>query len=219
MFNTDKIKISMSRILIIVLLLAFLSATWAVEGLTLTPDKEIDWEEVRAAFEAFYEYPSSKEAERILKLLSEAKVLGVTGDESKAFDFIFDESNYDIFRNEIYSGNRTCLEVAFCLFEFSDGYIAEQIDETIGVLIRINPELFLSVLYKYGDIYEKHGIPYPVVSLPRAYADRFKAMELEFEKRLAALQKVEVPEYIEIRNRCIKQLNELIKRIKTPAPV
>ncbi|MBC7363434.1 MAG: hypothetical protein H5U07_02680 [Candidatus Aminicenantes bacterium] len=214
MLNVMKFNAQEAKIFIIILLTLFSSVAWTLDGPELTSDNKAHWDQVRLAFEAFYENPSQKEAERILKVMPEKRGIDSTVEERKAFEIIFDECNYEIFRNEIYSGNKTCLEIAFRLYEFSDGHYAEQLCVTIGILIRINPELFLSGLNKYRHIFEDREIPYPVGVLPSAYVDRFKAQKHEIEKRIEALQKVNIADYIDIRNRCIKQLVEIKQKIE-----
>lgn len=182
----------------------------AFVGLTRTSLRSfpltLNWNEIRIAFEKFYVHPGINEAREVLRLLPIGRVDNYNGDREEVMRLVFHKNNYGILRNEIYYGNSVCLDIAIRLHEFSDGHYAEQLDETIGVLIRINPRLFLSKMNEYREIFEKDGRRWPVDILPPEYVDRLEAQAYEIEMRIKAIETVKDKCYAEIKTICIDQL-------------
>jgi hypothetical protein len=170
-------------------------------------DEEImDWDKVMSAFDVFLEYPSPENTKAFMDSIPKDETKNESGDASKTIDHIIDAFSYGILENEIWAGNRYAVEAAFRLLNFSDGEFAEDLCTTLGTLIRINPRLFLEVLYEYKNSWFVKEVGPPVHNLGYAYVDRLKAQQYELRMRIKALESISDPKYMEIRKACIDQL-------------
>ena len=175
-------------------------------------EKTMDWDMVKSAFDAFLEYPSPENAKAFSDAIPRDKTKNERGNKSKTIDYITDGLTYGVLDNEILAGNRYAVEAAFRLLNFSDGGFARDLCITLGSLIRINPRLFLEVLYEYKSSWVIKAAGPPVLNLGYAYVDRFKAQAYENRMRIKALESVADPKYMEIRKACVdkllKEINE-----------
>ncbi|MFQ6070843.1 MAG: hypothetical protein ACE5LC_10025, partial [Candidatus Aminicenantales bacterium] len=132
------------------------------------------------------------------------------GDRRKTVDYILDVFTYGVLENEIWAGNRYAVEAVFRLLNFSDAGFSKDLRTTLATLIRINPRLFLEVLYEYRNSRSVKAAGPPVLILPVAYVDRFKAQVYEYRMRIKALESVDEPKYREIRKACVDLLLKAI---------
>jgi len=173
----------------------------------------IDWDKVRSSFDTYLEYPSPENAKAFLDTLPTDNIKVDTDTANKVVDYIYTFRNYAILENEIWAGDRYSTEAAFRLINVADGAFGETLDMTLGALVRINPSLFLEVLYEYKDLWLFKYTGYPVYGVGPGYRERTKARIYEYRMRIKALESVKDPKYSEIKEACINRLLESIKRL------
>ena len=171
----------------------------------------IDWDKIKSSFDTYLEYPSPENAKAFLDTLPKDKTENEKGDGSKVLYYIFTFRNYAVLKNEIWAGDRCSTEAAFRLINVADGAYAETLDMTLGALVRINPSLFLEVLYEYKDLWLFKYNGYPVYGVGPGHDERTKASIYEYRMRIKALESVKDPIYSEIIKACVRQLDEAIK--------
>lgn len=173
----------------------------------------IDWDKIKSSFDAYLEYPSPENAKAFSDTLPTDYIKVDTETANKVVDYIYTFRNYAILENEIWAGDRYSTEAAFRLLNIADGGFAENLHMTLGALVRINPKLFLQVLYEYKDLWLFKYRGYPVYMVGPGYRERTKARIYEYRMRIKALESLKDPKYLEIKEACISRLLESIKRL------
>ncbi|MBE3119246.1 MAG: hypothetical protein IMZ50_10895, partial [Candidatus Atribacteria bacterium] len=159
---------------------------------------ELDREKAIRAGKAFIEYPSLENAEALRNTIPKTPEIPRT-----AFSPVDLESDYWILDYEALAGNKYAVEVVCRLLNFRDGIAGIMYEATLGNLIRVNPNLYLQVIKDYRGqpfIFESargRGIEY------NFYEDGIACI---LEARIQALQGVEDPDLLEIRDACIRYL-------------
>jgi hypothetical protein len=176
-------------------------------------EQMVDWDKIKSSFDAYLEYPSPENAKAFLDTLPTGETKIDTEDKIKVVNYIDTFENYAILENEIWAGDRYSTEAAFRLFNIADGAFAESLNMTIGALVRINPRLFLEVLYEYKNLWLFKHRGYPVYGVGAGYEDRIKARIYEYRMRIKALESVKDPKYYVIKKVCVSRLLESIKRL------
>jgi hypothetical protein len=171
----------------------------------------VDWGKIKSSFDAYLEYPSPENAKAFSDTLPTDYVKVDTETARKVVHYIYTFRNYAILENEIWAGDRYSTEAAFRLLNVADGDFAKNLNMTLGALVRINPRLFLEVLYEYKELWLFKYKWYPVYGVGVGYVDRTKARIYQYRMRIKALESVKDPEYSEIINACVRQLNEAIR--------
>lgn len=172
-------------------------------------DIKIDWERLKEASTAYFDYPSSENAYKFYLSLPEEDIVIKRSEGGSVKDFIVD--NFGMLITQIYASDRNAVKVAFRLYNISDGYFTTMIDMTLGDLIRINARLLLEELVKHKKIKYIESCGPSVDIMGEEYVDRFKAQELEIRLRIKALESVQDKELREIRDECIRILKESLK--------
>lgn len=172
--------------------------------------KEVNWDRVKDNLDTFFDLPCSKNAKMVLDSMPVGEVSIEKGDLSGMMELA--RQKYTIIKTEVLSGNRDAAELLFRLLAFADGADASDIQETMGLLIRVNPRLFLDMLFNY------HKSPmfrdgYPVTTLAPAYWDSKGAQRYELEMRIIALESVGGSKYSEIIRNSVQQLRTMIFKI------
>lgn len=171
-------------------------------------DEKIDWEKIKEVATAYFNYPSSENALKFYLTLPERGPV-LRGD---VVDFIFKYENFRMLEKQVYASDPNAVKVAFRIINISDGYYTEITETALGNLIRINPRLFLQELNSHKNIRPIEDSAVTMVG--EIFADRFKAQKLEIELRIRALETVKNDNLIEIRDQCIKILNEHLKYLE-----
>ncbi len=138
---------------------------------------------------------------------------------AKLLRYIFKWDGISIIENEIFTGNRYVALFARRLLDFSDGADAEFLSGLFGKLIRLNPDLYLTVFKE--DINKKvleGTVKEPIFLLGTVTkpiflegTDKYQKYErYDLIKRIEALKSVTDPELRRVRDYCIRILeNEL----------
>ena len=185
------------------------------------------WQEAKEAFDRFARKPSCSMAREFYSTISETT--RINDDETDLLDYVFGQrldiiyrGNYPIIAIEMLQGNIYAARSAIRLLDFIDqgwkkprlltGPVGQYVGETLGELIRVNPELFLRSCYEEGKtpFFNKHGYPVGYIIYPmnkensRAY--------YELETRRQALRSVEAVELRSIRDECVEAIDREIEK-------
>ena len=167
----------------------------------------IDWDIVKSTYIDYLKHPTPDNGKRLLEALPQEKTEDEKGDASGAVDYI--HNDYTAFEERVLRGDITLIEAAFRLLNFLDGAFAKEVSETLGDLATRNPWLFLDYLYRYRNSrYVKKAGP-PVFGT--RHEDKAEDI-LEWKRRIKALSAVEETRYRQIRDDCIRLLEEAIKK-------
>jgi len=85
----------------------------------------------------------------------------------------------------------------------------------LGLIIRLWPRLFLEVLSKYKDISYVKRFGWPVSFIGMGHNMHPVAEIHILKKRIEALSSVDCAEYNELKQACIKTIEERIKQIES----
>lgn len=159
---------------------------------------ELDKEKAISTAKAFLDYPSLENARALRNTIPKSPAVPIT-----AYSPIDLEDDYWILENEAFAGNRYAVEVICRLLRFRDGIAGIIYEATLGNLIRINPRLYLQVVKEYQE--QPH-----VFESARGYGLEYypfeHAIACIYEARIQALQSVEDPDLLEIRDASIRYL-------------
>ena len=98
--------------------------------------------------------------------------------------------------------------MAFRLYTISDGAFTEELDIILGVLINIDPKLFLLELKTHLHLVYLSGL-----TCNFNYEENVAKSVIEADKRIKSLKSINDNELIETRDKCIKELNNFKKEI------
>jgi hypothetical protein len=172
-----------------------------------------NWDNIMVAYDRYLSWPASENARTVLDLLPKDKASKAMGDKDKALTRIFASSNYPILENEMFAGDRIATDIVFRLLNASDGAWMEILLGSLGSLSRINPRMFLEVLYEYQDTFyvKTHSCP---ISYPGSgYFYHMSARRYDFEMRIRALGGITDAKYAELKKKCIDLLQAAIKKL------
>lgn len=160
---------------------------------------ELDKEKTISTAKAFLNYPSLENSRALRNTIPKSPAIPIT-----AYSPIDLEDDYRILENEAFAGNRYAVEVICRLLRFRDGISGKIYEATLGNLIRINPRLYLQVVKEYQE--QPH-----VFESARGYGLEYYSFEHAiaciYEARIQALQSVEDPDLLEIRDASIRYLS------------
>jgi hypothetical protein len=166
-----------------------------------------DWDKIRQHFETLYQCPCSENAKTLMNSIPKGRISKKSGDYSGMVEFIMDK--YSLLETEVLAGNRYAAEVLFRLLSVSDGAFTSDILATIGLLIRINPKLFLDMVINYRESpFLKERLP--VYGIGLEYVDNKTARRYEYEMRIKSLESIDGDEYAETIDSCVRVLKAMI---------
>lgn len=164
--------------------------------------ESFDWDKLLRAWEAYLNYPSSDNADKVTALLPDTghiSYIGGKGDESE-IDSVW--NNLGTLEYQMYASDRSAVRLAFRLYSIADGAFAEELDIILGRLIRINARLFLEELKNNYRL--ALGLDGLVGNF--GYEQHYGDDNLETTLRIEALKRVTNPKLKSIRDECIKAL-------------
>jgi hypothetical protein len=118
-----------------------------------------------------------------------------------------DEADVAVLEKSVRAGDRTAVQAAFRLRSKADGAAGEYVDWVLGSLIHRHPKLFLEEVQRSGNLTRLDSI---LGNLGPTYVDRMAEQTRVLKLRVASLRKVKDPALVEIRNKCLQELNRLI---------
>lgn len=172
-------------------------------------DSVFDWNALFNAFKIYLSDPSEKNAEGVINSLPKSGHVKFSNSkrELEIFNFVYD--NLETVERQVYAKNKLSTRLAFCLMSISDGGFSDDLNIILGRLINIDPQLFLKEL----KLRENEIVRYDALlgNTGPELVDRPQDECKELRKRINSLQSVNQKELLNIRNRCIEELNRLIK--------
>lgn len=207
------------------ILISFVTILLTISGHTVPrfffmPQDRIDWDELLVAFKAVEKDPSQENIIKFLSLIPEKYTEDQKGDEEK---FLMAINGREKYEELLLAGNLYVVEATFRLMAYVEpGAYYEDFFISLGQLATKHPRLFLQMLTKYKDNFRYE---YPVTMteildivpdiVTEEDARRRDEEELKlYEKRLKALKSVTDEELLEIRDKCIAEIEKNIKEIK-----
>jgi len=172
----------------------------------------VNWTALSKSFQAYVEYPSSANAESVIKLLPESGQVNYTGSENEkeANEVVY--KGLPMLQRQVEARERQAIRLAFRLMTISDGAVSEDLDIMLGKLIRIDPKIFLEELSKTNimksDQYYFDGL---VGNEGQEFVDKEQAQCLEKSLRIEALSTISDKNLLPLRDICIDKLNEIKK--------
>jgi hypothetical protein len=173
--------------------------------------RPFNWAEVKRAYDAFLNYPEDENA----KLLSEELPISIYNfsDQKLACEvikyMIEDWDNYQTLEYEALCGNFYAAEVIYRLINISDGASTEMLTGSLSKLIRINPRIFLRILFENG--WDNHRLA-SIIYSPLYLSGSGEAEIYDLVMKMRALQSVSDFQYEDVKNNCITLIEDCIKR-------
>jgi len=185
------------------------------------------WKEVVRLWQGVNYNPSAENSAKFYQFISRSEA-----EDNLGLSWFID--NYLInsyrFKYEILCGNRYIAMAALRLIKISPESQGDKIARCLSKLIRINPALFLEILYQERGL-EVEKLRKLIISLPEENEYLYKKSFLlggnvseklsyfsyyEIEKRIEALEKLRLKEFAEIRQVCLDLLNKRLQELKVP---
>jgi hypothetical protein len=117
-------------------------------------------------------------------------------------------SDLPMLASQVHAGDK---QAFFLALRLRKSIYSEALSWMIGEYLRIRPREFLEGLKQFGV--QRHCRDALSMDV-RAFADRPKAVRYELNARIAALQSVEDPEFADIRDACILELQRQVPRFE-----
>jgi len=106
------------------------------------------------------------------------------------------------------------VELAVQLYPLTDAATTEDLCRSLGTIIKIKPEFFLSVLKKH-EVTNEYVIGRMISMYPlEEFVDNIEGRIEETKERIRAFRTVKKSELVELRNQCIDILSRYLIRLK-----
>jgi len=197
----------MNRVITLMLLLLISFPAMAVQN-----SEEINWAGLKQAFEEYANYPSGTNATKVSSHLPKKNRFAFSNPElaHEAIEFIYDRYQLGMLERQVLSGDKQSVMLAYNLLSIADGGFAEDINITLGTLIRINPKLFLEGLREYQGLVGR--ISSLVGNQGYVYVDRLEASCYDQQLRIDSLSAVKDAELQDVKDKSIEALRGMIGR-------
>lgn len=164
------------------------------------------WTAIRKANDRFEEKKDRKAGEELLKLLP-AKPNQYATDCPTHSETMSALDRDLAYREELLAkGDDLAFKLSFRMIRISDGAFAEGLDIALGKTIEKHPQKFLKYLKaEQGDTFCPQGL----MGNTGEYDQDPKTDQAEFQKRIAALEKVKDRSLAKIKATCLKTLKSL----------
>jgi hypothetical protein len=174
----------------------------------------IKWEEIGKSFEAYYESPSAANAEKVLAVLPrEFDNLTANLDRwGDTLEYIWQGTTFNVLKNQILKGDGLAIRISFRTLIISDGAFAESLCGLISESIRPNPLGYLEEATAFRKYAPEMDFIILDTVLPEFYGSPeedpkgFEEFKKEVQERVWALETVNKPDLVELRDRCISRL-------------
>jgi len=176
----------------------------------------VDWNKIMKAAEVYSADPSAENTLHLLNALPQGQVPESSrGDEfSKVFHY-FDGNVLAKLNRQVLEADRTAVKTWIRLYAIADGAFTEWLNDGMGDLIRVDPQLFLEELSYYPglDLEQYIDVGYMVCNGHRLFdlttSETYEASKeaiKELELRIKALEKVKDTNLRQLRDVCIKRI-------------
>ncbi len=179
------------------------------------------------AAEAYSADPSTENTLHLLNALPQGQIPESSrGDEfSKVFYYI-DGNVLAKLNRQVLEADRTAVKTWIRLYAIADGAFAEWLNDGMGDLISVDPQMFLEELSYYPgqDLEEDIDVGYMVCNGDRLFdlttAETYEASKeaiKELELRIRALEEVKDTDFRQLRDVCIKRIRSCQHQINLMA--
>jgi len=184
-------------------------------------EEAINWDEVKRASDTFESCPTEENAQRLLSTITERPSVQQLGNREAAFLSLLENGS---FYKAVNAGDELLAESAFRLFGFfGGGALDEELRIALGRFLTKKPVTFLELLKKYLHLFPS-AKEYPVTMteiqeiIPDIKSDEDwvrgkRVLTALYIERIKALESVEEPGLMELRDICIRVIREIISRL------
>ena len=159
-----------------------------------------------AAWKEYLDHPSRTNGERLYGLLPYDRTR-FTLSNSASFETIY--GSVWSLEPLVLKQKRTAVRIAFKLFSICDADFCESLDQIVGALIRINPEMFLEELSNHRTLIPHlRGL---VANLGDDFVDQESKRTQEMKARIACLKSVRSTSLRGLRDECIAALESRLR--------
>jgi len=164
-------------------------------------------ENLGKAWQEFSTAPSPDKAQAIYDILPH----GIDGKEVRLEVEVRNliGQNLNVLESQIFSGDKTSLQVAFRLFTIADDSMTQGLSVILGNYLRFNCSAFLRALKGHRSLVDNLSLI--LCSFQVSMSGDPQGMELEKKTRLKAIDYVEDEDLKDIKKECTK----LLKKCKT----
>ncbi len=213
---------------LIMLVQCSLLAGGRAERLMGQTEVTINWDEVTLALKAYESRPSEENVKRLLATVPEQPASVQLGNKNAAAKTILENIRL---HDAISAGDEGLAEFAIRMLDYNymrGGAVDEELCIALGIFLTKKPEAFLRLLKKHLHLFPSER-DYPVTMteildiVPDVTSDEdLQKMNAEsrrlYMRRIRALKTVEVPELRELRDACIRVIEDIINRYHRQAP-
>ena len=165
------------------------------------------WREIAKRITEYAAHPSPSTAIAALHVIPDKSVTFTnSAEENEANDVIYAPGPMSVLEKRVLMKERESVELAFRMRNIADGAFLEDLDITLGKLIKLDPELFL------GELKQAHvpaqAIGGLVGNLGDEYVDEMERQCEEMTLRKKALQQVTQSSLLQARKQALSALND-----------
>ncbi len=199
---------------IIFAFLTILCISLSQYGFSEEKPQVIDWKNIKKSWDAYIEYPSSKNLEKVFILLPYMKWKKYSDQLSNILyggRSVINEMLKDLWllEKEAYSGNVWAVRVLHKLLTIVSGWSKEKVLSILGNLIRINPSLFLEEMSQQIENIDSDDFHSILCYMDTAfYTDKIKAKYREIDLRIKSLEIVKKDSLNIVKKKCLEDLME-----------
>ena len=165
------------------------------------------WREIAKKISEYAAHPSPTSALAALHVIPKSSVdFTNSAEEIKANNIIYAPSTMSTLKKRVLMKEKESVELAFRMRNIADGAFLEDLDITLGKLIKLDPELFLSELKRaHVPVQAMDGL---VGNLGDEYVDQMERQCKEMALRKKALQKVMRSSLLQTRKQALSALDD-----------
>jgi hypothetical protein len=205
---------------IFIVLCLFLGASWQDQE-KQNEHECVNWDVVKQALDVYESCPSEENAKLLLATVPEKLAARQLG-RREAVGFVLIESGP--FKKALITGDALLAETAFRMFGYMrGGVVEEELRIMLGRFLTKNPVIFLKLLKKYLHLFASER-DYPVTMTEildivpditsKEDSRRMKTEGIRlYTERIKALERVEDPGLMELRDACIRVIKAIINEL------
>lgn len=189
-------------------------ATLLIASSPTTASSQVEWGKIADRFSEYSVLPTPENADRLLAVLPTTDVASWPSDGT--MDRIYTGENLGMLERQVISRDPIAVRLALRLRNISDGGFAEDLGVILGMLIRIDPELFLTELRN-----AKPPVKYvePLVANEgELFVDKQEAQCHENRLRRRAVHSVKSKNLAAMRSKVVAALDDSFTRYCTEKP-
>lgn len=181
----------------------------------------INWTNVKQALAIYDSCPNRENAQKLLGAIPKPPAAYQYGNREVAGLAILENSAFD---KAVVAGDAVLAEAAFRLIGYmGGGAVDEELRIALGRFLVRNPGEFLRLLKRYEYLFaSERDYPVNMTEIQEIVPDVITEGDLRrlteegvrlYEKRIRALETVDDPELMQVRDACIKVIRDLIQNI------